>query len=75
MAEEENIKDSINEIKNDIAAIKTALQGSPLDGRNGLADRVVKLENKMTDIERFKWKIIGFWTAAIFIITYVINKI
>ena len=72
---EENISKSINEIKTDIAEIKMALQGSPLSGGNGISERVGRLENKMTDIEKFRWKVVGIYTVAVFVITYIVNKL
>lgn len=72
---EENISKSINEIKTDIAEIKMALQGSPLSGGKGISERVGRLEDKMTDLEKFRWKVVGIYTVAVFVITYIVNKL
>lgn len=68
------MKGELSEMKGVMHQVKEAIMGNPVSGDGGLAGRIKKLEDRVSEYDRMKWWIIGVATSAGFSISSLIDK-
>ena len=68
------MKGELSEMKGVMHQVKEAIMGNPVSGDGGLAGRIKKLEDRISEYDRLKWWIIGVATSAGFSISALIDK-
>jgi DNA anti-recombination protein RmuC len=69
-----DIKGDVSLIKTDMAVVKTKMDVSN-EKHDGAIDRMDKHENRIADLEKFKWKLLGSMSIGSAVVSVVVTII